>query len=209
MIGSSFGSVKGIIPIVLGLAPLAIPRSLGGFQGFEEYPTDLKGNRFDAAGLRDFFLITSNYILTCLYLSPTDQGSSRFRLFGVQSIRERECHVVGFAQEPEKVRRVGTFRFQDRRVVVLVQGVAWIDSETFQVLRIKTWLLAPRTDIGLSSQTSTVEFYPVQPSGFERMLWLPRDVTVVNCYRDHWFRNTHHYSNFKLFRVDSRIKPAE
>jgi hypothetical protein len=188
---------------------IAIPRSLGGFQGFEEYRTDLKGNPVDAAHLSGFFLTTSNYISTCLYLSPTDQDSSRFRLFGTQSIRERECHVVGFAQEPEKVRRVGTFRFQDKRVVLLVQGLAWIDSETFQVLRIMTWLLAPRTDIGLSAHTSTVDFYPVQPSGFERVLWLPREVTVFTYYRGIRLRNTHHYSNFKLFRVTSTIKSAE
>jgi hypothetical protein len=188
---------------------IAIPRSLGSFQGFEEYRTDLKGNPLDAARLRDFFLITSNYISTCLYLSPTDRDSSRFRLFGAQSIRERECHVVGFAQEPEKVRRVGTFRFQDKRVVLLVQGLAWIDTETFQVMRIMTWLLAPRPDIGLSVHTSTVDFYPVQLSGFERVLWLPREVTVLTDYRGVLIRNTHHYSNFKLFRVTSTIKSAE
>jgi len=188
---------------------IVTPITVGDFQGFEEYRTDLKGNSVDAARLTAFFLTTSNFISTCLHLSPADQRGSRFRHFGTQRIRKRECHVVGFAQEPEKVRRICTFQVRDKCVVVLVQGVAWIDSETFQVLRIKTWLLAPRTDIGLSSQTSTVEFYPIQLSGFERMLWLPRDVTVVNCYRDHWFRNTHHYSNFKLFRVDSTIKPAE
>ena len=188
---------------------IALPRTVRNIQGFEEYRTDLKGNPLDAAHLGDFFLITSNYISTYLYLSPTDQSSSRFRLFGTQSIRERECHVVGFAQEPEKVRRVGTFRFQDKRVVLLVQGLAWIDSETFQVLRIMTWLLAPRTDIGLSAHTSTVDFYPVQPSGFERVLWLPREVTVFTYYRGIRLRNTHHYSNFKLFRVTSTIKSAE
>jgi len=107
------------------------------------------------------------------------------------------------------VRRISMFKFRDQRVVVLVQGVAWIDSETFQVLQIKVWLLAPRTDIGLSSLTSTVEFYPVRPSGFERVLWLPREVTVTTNFRGIWFCNMHHYSNFKLFRVESTIKTAE
>jgi hypothetical protein len=91
---------------------------------------------------------------------------------------------------------------------MLVQGLAWIDSETFQVLRIKTWLLAPRTDIGLNHLNSTVDFYPVQPSGAERVLWLPRDVTVESVYRGIGVRNTHHYSNFKLFRVEITIKPG-
>jgi hypothetical protein len=116
---------------------------------------------------------------------------------------------VGFAQEPERARSVGGLRVAGRTVVLLVQGLAWIDTETFQILRITTWLLAPRTDIGLSSQSSTVDFYAVRPTGFERVLWLPRDVTVVIGYRGTQVCNTHHYSNFKLFRVTSTIKSAE
>ena len=188
---------------------IAIPRPMGDLPGFREYRTDLKGNPLDAARFSDDFMITSNYISTCLYLSPTDQPSSRFRHFGVQSIRGRQCHVVGFAQEPERVRRVGTFKAENMPAVVLLQGLAWIDTETFQVMRIMTWLLAPRPDIGLEGHTSTVDFYPVQLSGFERVLWLPRDVEVVTNYRGRWFKNTHRYSNFKLFRVTSTIKPSE
>jgi hypothetical protein len=188
---------------------IAMPRPVGDFPGFEEYRTDLKGNRVDAASLSDFFLITSDYISTCLYLSPADQRTSRFRHFGIQPTRDRKCHVVGFAQEPERVSRVGMFKFRDQHAVVLLQGLAWIDSETFQILRITTWLLAPRMDIGLRSHASTVDFYPVRLSGSERVLWLPREVIVVTNYRRIWFSNTHHYSDFKLFRVESTIKPTE
>jgi hypothetical protein len=188
---------------------IVLPRQAGDVLAFEEYRTDLKGNPLDALSLRDLTMITSNYTSTWLYLSPADQRTSRFRHFGIQTIRSRKCHVVGFAQEPKRARSVGELDIEGKSVVLLVQGLAWIDSQTFQVLRIKTWLLAPRTDIGLSSATSTVDFYPVQPSGFERVLWLPRDVTVDGGYRGVWFSNTHHYSNFKLFRVNSTIKPAE
>jgi hypothetical protein len=53
-----------------------------------------------------------------------------------------------------------------------------------------------------------VDFYAVQPSGSERLLWLPRDVNFEAVYRDVEVHNTHHYSNFKLFRVESTIKPT-
>lgn len=91
---------------------------------------------------------------------------------------------------------------------MLFQGPAWIDPETFQILRLRTWLLAPRKDIGISSQTSTVDFYPVQPSGSKRELWLPGDVTVEVTYNGVKVCNHHHYSNVKLFRVESTIKPG-
>jgi hypothetical protein len=188
---------------------IVTPRPMGDFPGFEEYRTDLKGNPLDVSSLGDLFMITTDFVSTGLYLSTANQPDNNFRLFGIQAIRNRECHVVGFAQDPDRVHTVSLFLFQGKTVALLVQGLAWIDSETFQLLRIKTWLLAPRPDIGLIVQTSMVDFYPVQPSGFERVLWLPRDVTVVGDYGGHWFRNTHHYSNFKLFRVEITIKPAK
>jgi hypothetical protein len=177
-----------------------------GGEAFEEYRTDPKGNPLDNKSLGDFYLITSDFASTWLYLSPADQHDSRFRYFGTQTIRDRECHVVGFAQNPLRVHRVVTFQLEGRTVILLDQGLAWIDSATFEVLRVKTWLLAPRADISLSSQVSTVEFHAVQPRGGEKTLWLPRDVTVEIEFRGTEIRNSHHYSNFKLFRVESTIK---
>jgi len=187
---------------------IVIPHTDGDAPAFEEYRTDLKGKPLGVKSLRDLHMITADFASTWLYLSPEDQQNSHFRYFGTQSMRNRECHVVGFAQDPERARSGGGFFTQGQSIVVLVQGLAWIDSESFQVLRINTWLLAPRGDIGLTSQDSTVDFYPVQPSGFRGVLWLPRDVKVEIVYRGAGVRNTHQYSNFKLFRVESTIKPA-
>lgn len=187
---------------------IVIPRPSGDLPGFEEYRTDLKGNPRDATSLGDLFMITSDFVSLGLHLSAGDQPGSKFRYFGIQAIRNQECHVVGFAQDPERARHVEELDIETGRVILLVQGLAWIDSESFQILRIMTWLLAPRTDIGLNSQVSTVDYYPVQPSGSERVLWLPRDVEVRVHFRDIDVRNIHHYSDFKLFRVESTIEPG-
>jgi hypothetical protein len=185
-----------------------VPWPAGELPAFEEYRTDPNGKPLDASSLRGFSMISAKYASTCLYFSPADQHDNRFRYFGTQTMRERECHVVGFAQQPEKARRIDRFHSQGATFGLLSQGLAWIDSETFQILRITSWLLAPRKDIGLDSQTSTVDFYPVQPSGFRRVLWLPQDVTVMLVSGGRKVRNTHRYSNYKLFRVESTIKPG-
>ena len=187
---------------------IIIPRPNGDLPGFEEYRTDLKGAPRDATSLGDLFMITSDFVSIGLHLSASDQPGSNFRYFGIQEIRSRKCHVVGFAQDPKRARHVEELDVEGGRVILLVQGLAWVDAQTFQILRVMTWLLAPRKDIGLTSQVSTVDFYPVQPSGSERVLWLPRDVTVRVHFRDIDIRNTHHYSNFRLFRVESTIKPG-
>jgi hypothetical protein len=187
---------------------IVIPRPVGDVRTFEEYRTDPEGNPPTKISLDAFYMITSGFASTWLYLSPAEQHDSRFRYFGSQTIRNRECHVVGFAQNPEKARRIGGLRIGNNNFASLVQGLAWIDTRTFQILRITTWLLAPRTDIDLTSDISMVDFYPVHPLGTERVLWLPRDVRVWALYRGVALRNTHHYSNFKLFRVESTIKPG-
>ena len=187
---------------------IVIPHPTGDYPGLEEYRTDLKGKALDVLNSRDFFMITSDFVSTWLFLSPADQRDSTFRYFGTQTIRKQECHVVGFAQDPERVHSVGVCIIRGKSIALLVQGVVWVDAETFQILRIKTWLLAPRPDIDLGAQITTVDFFPVQPIGTQRVLWLPRDVTVEAVYRGLPIRNTHHYSNFKLFRVESTIKPV-
>jgi len=185
---------------------IVIPQPASGVPAFVEYRTELNGSPLDASTPGGVTMITSNYASTWLFLSPADQHDNHFRYFGTQTIRNRECYVVGFAQDPERFRRAGKLRFGDQSIVALVQGLVWIDSQTSQLLRIRIWLLAPRRDVGLSSHDSTIDFYPVQLNGSERVLWLPRDVTVETEYRGLWLRNTHHCSDFKLFRVESSIK---
>lgn len=187
---------------------IVIPRPIGDFLGFQEYRTDLKGNPLDAASLKGLPMVTSDFAASFLYLSPADQHDNRFRHLGIQTIRKHECFVMGFAQNPARVHSATFLNFYGKSYVVLVQGLAWIDTQTFQVLRVTTWLLAPRQDIDLSSQASTVDFYPARLSESESVIWLPRDVQVEILYRGMRVCNTHHYTNFKLFRVESTIKPG-
>jgi hypothetical protein len=188
---------------------IVIPRTKGGLPGFEEYRTDLSGSPLGIASLTRVYMITSNFVSIGLYLTAPHQPESTFRYFGTQTLRKQECYVVGFAQSPLSVRAVGLITVHGKSAALLVQGLAWVDSETFQTLRVTIWLLAPRNDVGLRSSLSTVDFFPIQPSGSRQILWLPRDVTVRGLYHGVVFNNTHHYSDFKLFRVESTIKPGE
>jgi hypothetical protein len=177
--------------------------------GFEEYRTDLKGVAISNLKPTRTYMLTSDFASISLYLRPADQPVTRFRYFGTQAIREHACHVIGFAQDPMRVHRAAEFSSDGRRAALLVQGLAWVDAATFEILRMKIWLLAPRDDIGLNSQVSTVEFYPVIPAGSDKELWLPGDVSVEIEYQGADFRNTHHYSDFRLFRVEITAHPPK
>lgn len=67
--------------------------------------------------------------------------------------------MVAFAQDPETARRVWGFQVPGKGAAsLLLQGLAWIDTQTFQILCVRTWPLAPREDIGLSDLSTTVDF---------------------------------------------------
>jgi hypothetical protein len=185
-----------------------VPGDIGGIPAFEEYRTDLDGKPVDVTALQGFLMVTSNFASSFLYLSPTDQHDSHLRYFGIQFLQDRKCYVVGFAQDPDRPRRASAlYNLPGEGYGVLVQGLAWIDSQNFQVLRVTSWLLAPRDDIGLESMISTVDFRGVRLTESAKELWLPGDVSVDVVYHGMRIHNTHHYSNFKLFRVNSAIKP--
>jgi len=187
---------------------IIIPKTVGGIQQFDEYRTDAKGKPVSLASLGDLKMLTSRFAGFWLYFTPSGQASSRFRHFGTETIESRLCNVVGFAQKPD-ARNVSGFTLEDRSVPLPFQGLAWIDAQTYQILKIRTWLLAPLEDIQLEDENTLVEYSPVQLAGLENSLWLPREVRVTIFFRGFVFRNTHRYSKIELFRVESTIKPAE
>jgi hypothetical protein len=180
---------------------LIIPRAAGNPPMFTEYRTDPKGRPIDLARLADLRLITTNFAGSWAYFNSSNQAESRFRYFGKELIRKRICYVVGFAQKPDVARNFVTFEFGNQSAAILVQGLAWIDERSFHVVKIETWLLAPRNDIGLESQDTTVNYLSILPAGLKSALWLPAEVTVLVHYRNVFVRNTHRYSRFKLFQV--------
>jgi hypothetical protein len=184
---------------------IIIPRPAGDPLMFTEYRTNPRGNPIDLDSLADLRLITTNFTGSWAYFNSSNQVESRFRYFGEESVRKQPCYVVGFAQRPEIARNFTTFEAGNHSARILVQGLAWIDERSFHIVRIETWLLAPRNDVGLESQNTTVNYSPVLPAGLQDVLWLPNEVTVLVHYQNVFIRNTHRYSGFKLFQAHSVI----
>jgi len=186
---------------------IIIPRPAGDPLMFKEYRTNPKGQPIDLRSLADLRLITTNFTGSWAYFNPSNQPESGFRYFGDELIRKELCYVVGFAQRPDVARNFTTFEAGEHSAVILVQGLAWIDEQSFHILKLETWLLAPRSDIGLESQNTTLNYAPIVPAGMKNILWLPREVTVQVHYHDVFIRNTHRYTGFKLFQSHVAITP--
>jgi hypothetical protein len=180
---------------------------------FDEFRMDEKGNRMDEQDFGRGFLVTSGFALICVQFSTPYQWDSRFLYLGQQRIAGRETYVVAFAQIPGKAGLNVTLRGPSGNgVPMLTQGIAWVDRENFHILRMRTDLLDPPAEIGLEAQTTKISFSEVRFLDVATPLWLPREVSVYvklgkNADRpaELEFRNVHHYTDYRRYRVSTKM----
>jgi len=175
-----------------------------------EYRTDLKGRPIDYRRIgRGRIFLTYGFTTTLLqHFHPQNQRACRFRSFGSQNAGGKETDVVGFVEIPGKYPWPTELSHGNAVAPLCLQGLAWIDTTTYQVMRIETFLVAPPPDGDLESETTQVEFSEIQLHR-TAALWLPTEVMVDVWVHHHHLRNVHRYSQFKLFEVETRIRPVE
>jgi hypothetical protein len=146
-------------------------------------------------------------VSTPIYFHSAHQDGSAFRYLGRQRIDKRETYVVAFAQRPAVTGLVGWVYNGEKMAAVMLQGVAWIDPTTYQIIRMRTDLLEPRPDIHLERQSTEIRFAEVHIKPLPGAFWLPDKVVVNVSFFGEIYRNTHRYSHFQLFKVETHIIP--
>jgi hypothetical protein len=173
----------------------------------EEYRTDLQGNRAEPEGVDKGFSVTSGFALNWIHFQQTLRSDSTFLYLGDEKMGARNTYVVAFAQRPGQATITGKLGWAGGTVPILVQGIAWVDQDTFQIIRIRTDLLAPRNDIGLAQETTDLMLTEVKLPDLATPLWLPSDVNVYSVLKGQIFRNEHRYGDYQRFRVSIKIGP--
>jgi hypothetical protein len=148
-------------------------------------------------------LITEGFASGSIHFHPSYQPDSIFRYVGRQRVGGQETEVVAFAQRPAIARNTGELSVGSNSVPILVQGVAWIDSASYQIRRLRTDLLAPRPEIGVQRETTIIQYGAVYFKGVTQVQWLPKEVEVIVIWRNTTLHNDHTYSHFRLFSVES------
>jgi tetratricopeptide (TPR) repeat protein len=169
--------------------------------GLEEYRTNARGDRGAPVGLKDGFMLTAGFASAPLLFHPAYQSGSNLRYLGRQVLDGRDTYVVAFAQRAETAKMIERFNTENASVLVLLQGVAWIDAATYRIIRMRTDLLKPPTGVRLERQTTEIRFQQIPFTEIATALWLPQEVAVTVDWKGKTFRNSHRYSDFKLFNV--------
>jgi hypothetical protein len=177
----------------------------------QEYRTNFRGDRVEVAGLQRGFMVTAGFASADMIFHPIYQSDADFRCLGRQQMDGRPAFVIAFAQKPRIARIFERFNSGSASVLILVQGLAWIDCETDRLLRLRTDLLKPVREVRLDSQTTEIDYGEVRFAGTQASFWLPQRVVVTIEWRGKNYRNVHEYSDFRLFNVqtDEKRKPTE
>jgi hypothetical protein len=173
---------------------------------YDEYRTDPQGNPTQPIGFEQGYAITAGFALKCIYFLPDLQPEITYRYLGDQMMGSRDTYVVAFAQRPAHATFWGTVLSEGGKVVILDQGIAWVDKNTFQIIRIRTDLLAPHIELGLAQQTTEITFSEVQIPDMSRALWLPETANVYALFQGQAFRNEHRYQNYQHFHVSVKMR---
>jgi hypothetical protein len=184
----------------LALVPKGEPKT-----HLKEMRTDFRGDPVQLNAHNG--VVTIGFVSMIVHFSPEFQNDSRFRLLGRENLEGRDAYVVAFAQRPAVARQTLLAVFSNRRAVVFMQGVAWIDPENFRIIRLRTDLLRPEPIIGLKKETTVIDYTEVKFGQSGKTLWLPRKVKVDGQLNRYAFHNLHLYSDYRIFNVEAKEKP--
>jgi hypothetical protein len=169
--------------------------------GFSEYRAGVSGEQGQPKGLQDGFMLTSGFTSASLIFHPAYQAQSTFRYLGRQKVNGRDTVVLAFAQQPAKSKMYGTFKSGDVLMTTFTQGLAWVDAQTYQIIRLRTDLLKPLPEVRLEKQTTEIDYAEVRFKGVDGGFWLPKEVNVTVGWDGKNLRNQHEYSGFQVFNV--------
>jgi len=181
---------------------LARPEKWG--VGIEEDRATSQGERSALSGYDQGLMLTAGFASVSLLFHPAYQSGASFRYLGRQPLEGKDLYVIAFAQNPKTARTEERFSTDEGSALVLTQGVAWIDPTNYQIVRIRTDLLAPQPKVRLQRQTTEIHFQQVSFKEVASALWLPQEVSVTVDWRGRVYRNWHRYSDFKVFNVETK-----
>jgi hypothetical protein len=142
-----------------------------------------------------------------LIFAAGNRSESNFHYLGTQKVEGHATYVISFAQVPAQVRKPSLLATATDTIPLLYQGVAWIDAHDFQILRLRTDLLAPLPQLGLDRVTSTIEYVQVRIPDLAEPLWLPQKVELLWQTNGQEDGEIHRYSRYQLFRATIKLRP--
>ena len=161
--------------------------------------TEMFPNQMASVGLPSIVLVfhpilIKDFDMKCEGLSRA-QGSFAWQIY--------------FRQRVDKESRIRRYRMGGRVFPIALKGRAWIDANTFQVIRLDTDLREPHPELRLKAEHLDMEYGPIKFKSRNEQLWLPTSADYYAVLRGQRFHRRHIFTNYILFSVEHEEQIGE
>ena len=158
--------------------------------------------------LRAPLLISNGFSTLFLVFHPYYASSFQFSRQGEEFLNGRTLTKIHFQHIPG-MRSPAALAVRGREYPLDLNGTAWIDPVTGSIAQLTANVDSGMEDVGLRTLHSNVRFALVGFHDSRESFWLPTQATVeVETRHQHW-RNTHRFSGYKRFSVDTKEQIAK
>ena len=139
-----------------------------------------------------------------LIFHPTYAGSFEFTCEGLTHSSSGLAWQVHFRQRSDKPNHIRAYRLgvNGPSYPVALKGRAWIATNTFEVKRLETDMIAPIPEIRLFTDHTAVEYGPVHFKKRQVDLWLPKTAEVYYDWKGRRIHRQHNFKSYLLFAID-------
>jgi len=151
---------------------------------------------------------TYGFSTLAMIFHPYYESSFRFTDGGVDSLQGKaltEIHFVHIPGTPTPVlyQMVGADKPME------VSGTAWVDPATGDIYRIQAGLDFNSENVGVKKIRADLTFSPITLKGQINPEIFPSVATIdLETAKQHW-RNIHHYSDYRAYRVSTNFPGAD
>jgi hypothetical protein len=143
-----------------------------------------------------------------LFFSSANQRQFHFRYLGEQEKSGHKTYAICFAQDPARVAHPAEFQAAGKTAAFYYQGILWVDQSSFDIVALRTDLLAPVQALNLLELTTELSFRSVPIRGYNAVFWLPSEVDITSNQGAGAIQENHRYSDYHLFHAETRIETA-
>ena len=152
-------------------------------------------------------LVSNGFATLFLVFHPIYANSFEFSELGNEVVDGHRLTKVAF-RHIRGTRTPAALALRGKEYPLELSGTAWIDAETAIITKMSAGVEDTMVDVGLNTLRTDVDFAPFPFKDLQKTYWFPlRAVVEVETPRQHW-RNTHQFTNYKLFSVSTEEQVA-
>ena len=153
-------------------------------------------------------LVSNGFSTLFLVFHPYYSASFQFASDGEESINGHTVSKIRFQHIPG-MPSPAALAVRGREYPLDIHGTAWIDPASGTIARLTANIDSGMEDVGLRTLHSDVRYAPVSFHSSTETVWLPEKAIIeVESRHEHW-RNTHQFSGYKRFAVDTKEQVAK